>query len=416
MPAGPPGQLAHGRLAALQHGGDVRVGVAEGLSEHEHGPLQRRQRLQDDEDGQGDGVGEHGPLGGVRDGVPEVGHVRLGQPGPDVRLVARLDLAQPVDGEAGGDAHQIAARFPHLGAVGAGPAQPRLLDDVLRVGHPPEHAVGDAHQDGAVVFEDVGSGVRGHGTIPCDASGHVQEKSMCPGAEWPAGRRGSAAGVAEVAMRYGVLGTGEVGRTLGGKLAELGHEVTLGSRSKDNPTALEWARGAGAGAQAGTFAEAASSAEVVVVAVGGRVALTALEAAGAENLDGKVVVDVSNPMAFEDGELRLSPVESDSVGEQIQRAFPHARVVKTLNTVNSKVMVDPSLVPGEHQIFVCGTDASAKEQVIGLLGEFGWPPHRVLDLGGIRSARSVEMLLPLWLDLFRNLGHAEFNIEVRRGH
>ncbi|MCX5054850.1 MULTISPECIES: NADPH-dependent F420 reductase [unclassified Streptomyces] len=217
-------------------------------------------------------------------------------------------------------------------------------------------------------------------------------------------------------MRYGVLGTGEVGRTLGGKLAELGHEVTLGSRSKDNPTALEWARGAGAGAQAGTFAEAASSAEVVVVAVGGRVALTALEAAGAENLDGKVVVDVSNPMAFEDGELRLSPVESDSVGEQIQRAFPHARVVKTLNTVNSKVMVDPSLVPGEHQIFVCGTDASAKEQVIGLLGEFGWPPHRVLDLGGIRSARSVEMLLPLWLDLFRNLGHAEFNIEVRRGH
>lgn len=176
------------------------------------------------------------------------------------------------------------------------------------------------------------------------------------------------------------------------------------------------ARGAGAGAQAGTFAEAASSAEVVVVAVGGRVALTALEAAGAENLDGKVVADVSNPMAFEDGELRLSPVESDSVGEQIQRAFPHARVVKTLNTVNSKVMVDPSLVPGEHQIFVCGTDASAKEQVIGLLGEFGWPPHRVLDLGGIRSARSVEMLLPLWLDLFRNLGHAEFNIEVRRGH
>ncbi|WP_405673891.1 NADPH-dependent F420 reductase [Streptomyces sp. NBC_01530] len=216
-------------------------------------------------------------------------------------------------------------------------------------------------------------------------------------------------------MRYAVLGTGEVGRTLGGRLAELGHEVTLGSRSKDNPTALEWARGAGAGAQAGTFAEAASSAEVVVVAVGGRVALMALEAAGAENLDGKVVVDVSNPMAFEDGELRLSPVESDSVGEQIQRAFPRARVVKTLNTVNCKVMVDPSLVPGEHQIFVCGADASAKEQVSGLLGEFGWPPHRVLDLGGIRSARSVEMLLPLWLDLLRNLGHAEFNIEVRRG-
>lgn len=215
-------------------------------------------------------------------------------------------------------------------------------------------------------------------------------------------------------MRYAVLGTGDVGRTLGGKLAELGHEVTLGSRTKDNPTALEWARSVGA--RAGTFAEAASSAEVVVVAVGGRVALSALEAAGAENLGGKVVVDVSNPMAFEDGELRLSPVESDSVGEQIQRAFPDARVVKTLNTVNCEVMVTPSLVPGEHQVFVSGEDGSAKEQVRVLLGEFGWPPHRVLDLGGIRSARSVEMLLPLWVDLFRHTGHAEFNIEVRRGH
>ncbi|MEU6140965.1 NAD(P)-binding domain-containing protein [Streptomyces sp. NPDC047081] len=215
-------------------------------------------------------------------------------------------------------------------------------------------------------------------------------------------------------MRYAVLGTGEVGRTLGGKLAELGHEVTLGSRTKDNPAALEWARETGAGARAGTFAEAASSAEVVLVAVGGQVALAALEAAGAANLGGKVVLDVSNPMAFEDGELRLDPVESDSMGERIQRAFPHARVVKSLNTVNCKVMVEPSLVPGEHQVFVCGDDADAKEQVTRMLGEFGWPPHRVLDLGGIRSARSVEMLLPLWLDLFRNLGHAEFNLEVRR--
>ena len=215
-------------------------------------------------------------------------------------------------------------------------------------------------------------------------------------------------------MRYAVLGTGEVGRTLGTKLAELGHEVTLGSRTKDNPAALEWARDTGAGARAGTFEEAASAAEVVLVAVGGRVALAALEAAGAANLDGKVVLDVSNPLAFEEGELRLDPVESDSVGEQIQRAFPHARVVKSLNTVNCKVMVEPSLVPGEHHIFVCGEDAAAKGQVTALLGEFGWPPHRVLDLGGIRSARSVEMVLPLWLDLFRKLGHGDFNLEVRR--
>jgi predicted dinucleotide-binding enzyme len=214
-------------------------------------------------------------------------------------------------------------------------------------------------------------------------------------------------------MRYAVLGTGEVGRTLGGKLVRLGHEVTLGSRTKDNPAALEWAREAGAGASAGTFAEAAAAAEVIVNAVGGRVAPMALEAAGAANLDGKVVVDVSNPLAFEEGQLRLDPVESDSVGERLQRAFPHARVVKTLNTVNCQVMVDPARVPGEHQMFLCGEDADAKEQVTALLGEFGWPAERVLDLGGIRAARSLEMYLPLWMNLMQSLGHADFNVQVR---
>src|SRR4051812_428662 len=109
-------------------------------------------------------------------------------------------------------------------------------------------------------------------------------------------------------MRYAVLGTGDVGRTLGGKLVDLGHEVSLGSRSKDNPAAVEWAGSAGPGASHGTFAQAAAFGEVVVNAVGGRVALDALRSAGEENLGDKVVVDVSNPMAFEDGELRLSPV------------------------------------------------------------------------------------------------------------
>ncbi|MGA5898827.1 NADPH-dependent F420 reductase [Streptomyces venetus] len=215
-------------------------------------------------------------------------------------------------------------------------------------------------------------------------------------------------------MRYAVLGTGQVGRTLGGRLVELGHEVRLGSRTRDNPAAVEWAAAAGAGAGAGTFAEAAAFGEVVVNAVGGRVALAALEAVRPEDLDGKVLMDVSNPLAFEEGELRLSPVESDSVGEQIQRAFPNARVVKTLNTVNCQVMVDPGRVPGEHNVFVCGEDARAKEQVTALLGEFGWPADRVLDLGGIRAARHVEMWLPLWFGLMQKFGHADFNLELRR--
>ncbi|MFR9797807.1 NADPH-dependent F420 reductase [Streptomyces sp. MS06] len=215
-------------------------------------------------------------------------------------------------------------------------------------------------------------------------------------------------------MRYAVLGTGEVGRTLGGKLVELGHEVVLGSRSRDNPAAAEWARRVGGGARTGTFAEAAGASEAVVNAVGGRVALSALGSVGAAGLDGKVLIDVSNPLAFEDGGVRLSPAESDSVGEQIQRAFPNALVVKTLNTVNCRVMVDPARVPGEHVLFVCGEDTGAKEQVTTLLGEFGWPAERVLDLGGIREARAVEMMLPLWLDLFRRFGHPDFNLEVRR--
>ncbi len=175
--AGASGELAHRGLAALQHGGDLRVGVAERLPEHEHRPLQRGQRLQDDEDGQRDRVGEDGPLGGVRHGVPEVGGVRLGQPRPDVGLAARLDLAQPVDGEAGGDAHQVAPGFAHGGPVGAGPAQPGLLDHVLRVRQAAQHAVGDAQEDGPVLFEDVGRGVGGHRSIPADASGGVQAES-----------------------------------------------------------------------------------------------------------------------------------------------------------------------------------------------------------------------------------------------
>ncbi|MEV5874824.1 NAD(P)-binding domain-containing protein [Streptomyces sp. NPDC052101] len=215
-------------------------------------------------------------------------------------------------------------------------------------------------------------------------------------------------------MRYAVLGTGEVGRTLGGRLVELGHEVTLGSRTRDNPVAVEWATAAAERARAGTFAEAAAAAEVVINAVSGRVALDALRAAGAEHLDGKVLVDVCNPLAFEDGEARLDPLESDSVGEQIQRAFPHARVVKTLNTVNCQVMVDPGRVPGAHHLFVCGEDAGAKKQVTAMLGEFGWPAERVLDLGGILAARTVEMYLPLWLTMMRQFGTADFNIEVRR--
>ncbi|MEU5383301.1 NADPH-dependent F420 reductase [Kitasatospora cineracea] len=215
-------------------------------------------------------------------------------------------------------------------------------------------------------------------------------------------------------MRIGIIGTGTVGRTLGGRLVALGHEVTLGSRTKGNAAAEDWAARTGPLAHPGTFAEAAAFGDLVINATGGTVALAAVELAGPENLAGKTLLDVSNPLVFApDGTVTLDPVNDDSIGERLQRALPDTKVVKALNTVNCEVMVDPGRVPGEHQLFVAGEDAGAKAQVTALLGEFGWPADAVLDLGGIDAARGLEMLMPFWLRLMRHYGHADFNYAIR---
>src|SRR6266540_4330104 len=191
-------------------------------------------------------------------------------------------------------------------------------------------------------------------------------------------------------MRVAVLGTGGVGQTLAAKMASLGHEVKVG-----------------------TFADAAAHAEVVFNATAGGASLDALEAAGADNLEGKDLVDVANPLDFSKGMPPiLSVCNTDSLAEQIQRAFPTAKVVKTLNTVNSGVMVDPSQVAGgDHHVFVSGNDESAKADVTLILKEwFGW--RNVLDLGDITSARGAEMLLPLWLRLSMTLQTPTATIKV----
>ncbi|MFB7864963.1 NADPH-dependent F420 reductase [Streptomyces sp. NPDC056069] len=214
-------------------------------------------------------------------------------------------------------------------------------------------------------------------------------------------------------MRIAVLGTGEVGRRLAGKLVSLGHEVTLGSRSADHAGATAWA--AEHRSAHGTFAAAASGAELVVNATGGLVSLAALEAAGAENLKGKVLVDVSNPLDFSEGlPPKVRTPDGGSLAEQIQRAFPDARVVKTLNTMTNTVMVDPSRVPGDHVVFVCGDDEEAKSAVTDLLKSFGWPDDRILDLGDLTGARATELVLPLWLRLFGTFGTGDFNFAVPR--
>jgi hypothetical protein len=217
-------------------------------------------------------------------------------------------------------------------------------------------------------------------------------------------------------MKIGILGTGVVGQTLGRKLVEEGHEVRMGARKAGNERAVGWAASAGAGASHGAFEEAAEFGEVLFNCTAGTVSLDALRQAGAGNLRGKILVDVSNPLDFSNGfPPSLTVCNTDSVGEQIQKAFPEARVVKTLNTVTAALMVNPSLVPGDHVLFLNGNGAEAKAQVRDWLGQwFGWPADRIVDLGDITTARGTEMYLPLWVRLYGRFGSPLFNVALMR--
>jgi predicted dinucleotide-binding enzyme len=215
-------------------------------------------------------------------------------------------------------------------------------------------------------------------------------------------------------MRIGVLGTGIVGRTLGDKLVELGHEVRMGSRQAGNENAVEWARQAGDGASEATFADTAEFGELLINATGGKVSLDALEMAGAENLAGKVLVDVSNALEFGDGPPVVGVAPDDSLGERIQKAFPDARVVKALNTMNAALMVAPDSLDEPTNVFVCGDEHAAKAQVIELLETFGWLSGDIVDLGDISAARGAELYVALWVRLMGALGTPAFNVRVVR--
>ena len=225
-------------------------------------------------------------------------------------------------------------------------------------------------------------------------------------------------------MRIGILGTGAVSQALGGKLAELGHDVMIGTRDVARTMANREPNQYGMPAfsiwreqhpevKVGTFADAAGHGEVVINATNGMGSLPALAQAGASNLDGKILMDISNPLDFSRGmPPTLSVCNTDSLGEQIQRAYPRAKVVKTLNTVTAGLMVNPRLLGGgDHHIFVSGDDADAKAQVSEWLRTwFGW--EHVFDLGDITSARGAEMYLPLWLRLFGAHGSSMVNVKV----
>jgi predicted dinucleotide-binding enzyme len=206
-------------------------------------------------------------------------------------------------------------------------------------------------------------------------------------------------------MKIGVLGTGMVGSAIASKLVALGHDVMMGSRTADNAKATTWAKTAGARGQVGTFADTAAFGEVVFNCTNGANSLSALRAAGAESLDGKIVVDVANVLSSE------GP-GPESLGEQIQKAFPLAKVVKTLNTINCDIMVNPHKLPGSHTVFLSGNDAGAKKTVREFVEAFGW--NDVIDLGDMATARATEGYVPLWMSLFKQLGTLTFNIKVVR--
>ena len=227
-------------------------------------------------------------------------------------------------------------------------------------------------------------------------------------------------------MKATILGTGIVGRTIAAKLLDIGYEVTIGTRNvestlskkeKDgygNPPFREWYN-EHQEVKLQTFHEAASHAELIFNCTGGQVSVAALESIGEETLNGKILIDLANPLDFSHGmPPSLTPVNTDSLGEQIQRRFPKLKVVKSLNTMNTQLMINPSVVKGDHNVFVCGNDDEAKNLVTEVLKSFGWREDLIIDLGDISNARGTEMLLPIWLRLWNTLGTAEFNFHIQK--
>jgi predicted dinucleotide-binding enzyme len=229
-------------------------------------------------------------------------------------------------------------------------------------------------------------------------------------------------------MKLGIIGTGIVGQTIAAKLSEIGHDVMIGTRDVDktlartepdkygNPPFSEWKK-QHPKVQVGTFSDSASHGEILINATDGSTSLNALKLTGMKNIQGKILMDIANPLDFSQGfPPSLSVCNKDSLGEQIQKAFPEAKVVKTLNTMNCSVMVNPDLVPGDHTVFLSGNDPDAKGQVARCLSEwFGWTKKNMIDLGNITTARGTEMLLPIWVRLYGALENAFFNFHIAIG-
>lgn len=224
-------------------------------------------------------------------------------------------------------------------------------------------------------------------------------------------------------MKIAVFGTGIVGRVIAGRLAGLGHTVTIGTRdvaktlsrtetdAYGNPPFSKW-REENKSIQLDTFTKAAA-AEIIFNCTSGQGSVDALRQAGIENLRSKIIIDIANPLDFSNGmPPTLSPGNTDSLGELIQRTFPEAKVVKTLNTMNCYLMVNPATLPGDHHVFVSGNDVAAKSTAKEILTSFGWQEKNIIDLGDITTARGTEQLLPIWIRLYGVMKTAMFNFRI----
>lgn len=215
-------------------------------------------------------------------------------------------------------------------------------------------------------------------------------------------------------MKIAVLGTGNVGDTIGSKLIEVGHTVMMGSRTADNEKAKAFVAKHQGKASAGTFADAAAFGEIIFNCTAGVASIEALKMAGEKNLNGKILVDLANPLNFSKGmPPSLAIANTNSLGEEIQKIFPQTKVVKALNTMWCGLMVNPGMINGgDHSTFVCGNNTEAKEKVKVILKSFGWQEKNILDLGDITKARGTEMYLPIWLSIYGATNNGAFNIKI----
>lgn len=226
-------------------------------------------------------------------------------------------------------------------------------------------------------------------------------------------------------MNISILGTGSVGQALAGRLAGLGHNVFIGTRNvseslaKTKPDAWglpsigAWIKDNPA-IPLVPFKEAVEKgSDLIIFAVQGFAAMDCLKLVGEDLLNGKVMLDISNPLDFSKGfPPSLFLCNTESLGEKIQNAYPSLKVVKSLNTISNEIMINPKILSGDHNVFVSGNDADAKSKVVELIKSFGWEDKNIIDLGDITTARGTEMILPLWVRLYGKFQTSLFNFNV----